>query len=350
MKHLSLEELEEAIEVKKTELKGLISTEGCVFIIANELGIQEMVSGNEFLEPKDDIKTVREGFEEALKHDYFDKGLYKYLDNEDLEEIKINIDSKDLKREIEEYGKIDIDEMDIASKNLEKALENDDTPERWLAFKKFQFWLALRQIPIKTVDLYMYMGKNRGLGISFQNLAFKNTRFRSYIFIDENRVDIDYKNHYNFVHNLGEYAKKEKSLNIGNGIIIKEKIMEGVCVEMYFVESDSKGVYVIKETMNQNGTTKERKRDVILDFPIELLEIKIIKEFGSPYGKTVYRITIDGKEYINSLEQIRLLIQKRVGKQPFYIKYGFKFKGYLNMALQNQEKILKRKTNKRQKA
>lgn len=329
LKRLSLKELEEKIEVKKTELKGLMSTEGCEFIIAHELGIQAMVSGNDSLEPKDYIKTAREGFEEALKHDYFDKGLYIYLKKKELEEIKINIDSKDLKREIEEYGKIDINETDIAFKNLEKALENDDTPKHWLAFKKLQFWMALRQIPIKTVDLYMYMG----------NMGFKNIRFRSYIYIDENRLGIIYRDHYNFAHNLEGYAKEEKSLNIRDGIMIKEKIIDGVCAEMYYVESDNKGVYVTKETMNQDGTTKEKKRDIILDFPIELLEIMISN------GKTVYRITIDGKEYIDSIKQIRLLIQKRMVKQPFYTKYGFKFKGYLNMALQNQVKILKRKIN-----
>ncbi|MHA1291384.1 MAG: hypothetical protein ACTSQJ_01800 [Promethearchaeota archaeon] len=150
---------------------------------------------------KSKIKTVRECFEDALKRGYVDRGLYKYLDKEELEEIKINIDSEDLKREIEEYGKIDIDEIGIAFKNLEKALEGDDTPKHWLAFKRFQFWLALRQIPIKIADLYMYMG----------NMGFKNIRFRSYVFIDENRVDLDYKGYYDSIHkeNIIEDAKEK---------------------------------------------------------------------------------------------------------------------------------------------
>lgn len=45
----------------------------------------------------------------------------------------------------------------------------------------------------------MYMG----------NMGFKNIRFRSYIFIDENRIDIDYKEHYNFVYKIGYYAEIE---------------------------------------------------------------------------------------------------------------------------------------------
>ncbi len=189
LKYISLEELEKEIQTKKTELKGLVSTEACEFIIANEVGL---IEGKE-----NRIKTVREGFEDALKHDYFDKGLYKYLDKEELGEIKINIDSEELKRKIEGYGKIDIDEIDIAFKNLEKALESDDTSENWLAFKRFQFWLALRQIPIKIADLYMNMGEMR----------FKNSRFRSYIFIDEKRLDIDYEGYYEFFHKKGDYAK-----------------------------------------------------------------------------------------------------------------------------------------------
>lgn len=131
---------------------------------------------------------------------------------------------------------------------------------------------------------------------------------------------------------------------------IKWKSIGNDVVEVYYIESDDKGVYVVKETMNQNGTTKERKRDVILDFPIELLEFNRIKEFDNPYYKyneLVYRINIDGKEYTDSIKQIRLLIQKRVVKQPFYSKYGFKFKGYLNMALRSQERELERKWNRK---
>ena len=124
---------------------------------------------------------------------------------------------------------------------------------------------------------------------------------------------------------------------------IKWKSIGNDVVEVYYIESDDKGVYVVKETMNQNGTTKERKRDVILDFPIELLEFNRIKEFDNPYYKyneLVYRINIDGKEYTDSIKQIRLLIQKRVVKQPFYSKYGFKFKGYLNMIFRSLERKL----------
>lgn len=73
LKQLSLKELEKAIEVKKTELNGLISTEGCMFLIANELGIQVEASGNEFLEPKEpyeyNIKQRKEylyGFADKL--------------------------------------------------------------------------------------------------------------------------------------------------------------------------------------------------------------------------------------------------------------------------------------------
>ncbi len=200
LKYLSLEELEEKMQTKKTELKGLISTESCEFIIAQELGISEKSLKNE-------IKTAGECFEDALKRGYFDKGIYTHLDEEELEEIKTNIDSEELKREIEEYGKIDIYGEDIAFKDLEKALESDDTPEHILAFKKLQFWMFLRQIPIKTVDLYMYMGKNQSLRISFQHLAFKNRRFGSYIFIDEKRLDIDFEDLHDFVHKVGGYAK-----------------------------------------------------------------------------------------------------------------------------------------------
>lgn len=124
---------------------------------------------------------------------------------------------------------------------------------------------------------------------------------------------------------------------------IKSKPIGNDCVEIYYVETDNTGVYVIKETMDQNGTTKEKKRDVVLDFPIELLGMKRIKESGSPYGEyneLVYRINIDGKEYINTLKQIRLLIQKKVVKQPFYSKYGFKFKDYIRIAFRTQEKKL----------
>lgn len=127
---------------------------------------------------------------------------------------------------------------------------------------------------------------------------------------------------------------------------IKSKPIGNDCVEIYYVETDNTGVYVIKETMDQNGTTKEKKRDVILNFPIELLGMKIIKEFGSPYGEyneLVYRINIDGKEYIDTLKQIRLLIQKKVVKQPFYSKYGFKFRDYIRIAFRSQEKKLEMK-------
>lgn len=40
LKYISPKELEEAIEVKNTELKGLLSPEGAEFIIAKELGIK----------------------------------------------------------------------------------------------------------------------------------------------------------------------------------------------------------------------------------------------------------------------------------------------------------------------
>ena len=39
LKHLSEEELEDAIDSRKTELRGLVSTEACEFIIAKELGL-----------------------------------------------------------------------------------------------------------------------------------------------------------------------------------------------------------------------------------------------------------------------------------------------------------------------
>jgi len=123
-------------------------------------------------------------------------------------------------------------------------------------------------------------------------------------------------------------------------IWLKEKRI-GNFVELFYVETDETGAYVIKETIDQNGTTKEKRRDVILNFPIELLGMKRINGFDAPYGKLVYRINIAGKEYINSLKQIRLLIRKKVGKQPFHSKYGFKFKDYINIALRSQEKKLK---------
>ena len=126
-------------------------------------------------------------------------------------------------------------------------------------------------------------------------------------------------------------------------VVIKEKRIGNVVVELFYVETDETGAYVIKETMDRNGTTKEKKKSVILDFPIELLETTIIKESDSPYGKhntLVYRINIDGKEYTDSIKQVRLLIQKRIGKQPFYTKYGVKFRDYINIALRSQEKKL----------
>ncbi len=105
-------------------------------------------------------------------------------------------------------------------------------------------------------------------------------------------------------------------------VLLKEKRVGNVVVELFYVETDETGAYVIKETIDQNGNTKEKRRDVILNFPIELLGMKRINGFDAPYGKLVYRINIAGKEYINSLKQIRLLIRKKVGKQPFHSKYG----------------------------
>lgn len=37
---------------------------------------------------------------------------------------------------------------------------------------------------------------------------------------------------------------------------IKWKSIGNDVVEVYYIESDDKGVYVVKETMNQNGTTR----------------------------------------------------------------------------------------------
>jgi len=128
---------------------------------------------------------------------------------------------------------------------------------------------------------------------------------------------------------------------------IKRKTLGNDCVEICYIETDNTGVYVIKETMDRNRTTKEKKRDVVLNFPIELLEKKRIGEFDSPYPKYEYRINIDGKEYVDSVKQIRSLIQKKVVKQPFYSKYGFKFRDYIRIALYSQEKKLEKRGNER---
>ncbi len=124
---------------------------------------------------------------------------------------------------------------------------------------------------------------------------------------------------------------------------IKKTTSGGRVIEVIYVETDETGAYVIKETLNQNGTTKEKKRDVIFDFPIELLEIKVIQEFDSPHYKhkeVVYRINIDGIEYTDSVKEIRQLIWKRVEKQPFYSKYNIKFRDYIRIALRSKEKEL----------
>ena len=127
---------------------------------------------------------------------------------------------------------------------------------------------------------------------------------------------------------------------------IKRKTIGNDCVELVYVETDSKGVYVIKEMMDKEKNTIKRIKDVILDFPIEIIKMKTIKEFDSPYGEydqRIYRINIDGVEYIKNIRETRALIQKKVGKQPFYTKYGFKFKSYINVALRSQERKLEGK-------
>lgn len=130
---------------------------------------------------------------------------------------------------------------------------------------------------------------------------------------------------------------------------IKKTMLSNNCVEVCYVETDKTGVYVIKETMDKDGKTIERISDIILDFPIELLEIKRIKELDTPYGKyggDIYRININGKEYVNSVTQIRLKILKKVVNQPFYSKYGFKFRNYIGIALRVQERKLNVQINK----
>lgn len=119
---------------------------------------------------------------------------------------------------------------------------------------------------------------------------------------------------------------------------------DGRVVETYYVECDNRGAYVVKETRNLNGTIK-KKKDVILDFPIQFIEVKIIQEFDFPHYKhkeVEYRIKIDGQEYLNTLAEIRQLIRKRVIKQPFSSKYGFKFKDYIRIALMSQQKKMEK--------
>lgn len=116
-----------------------------------------------------------------------------------------------------------------------------------------------------------------------------------------------------------------------------KKITSGnVCIEVYYIELDNDGVYVVKEKLNQDGSTKERKRDAILSFPIKLIEIKRTEDFN------LYRINIDGKEYLNTLAGIHKIIKKRVGKQPFYSKYGIKFRDYVRIAINRQIEELKK--------
>lgn len=122
---------------------------------------------------------------------------------------------------------------------------------------------------------------------------------------------------------------------------IKKTTIGNDCVELVYVEIDKMGVYVVKETMTRDGTLKEKKRDIVLDFPIEMIEMKPIKELNSPYGEynqRIYRININGTEYIKNIRETRALIQKKVKKQPFYTKYGYKFKAYINIALRSQER------------
>ena len=129
---------------------------------------------------------------------------------------------------------------------------------------------------------------------------------------------------------------------------IKSKQIGNDCVELCYVETDKTGVYVIKQTMDKDRNIIKRIKDVILDFPIEIIEMKTIKELGSPYGKygqRIYRISINGKESISTVKQARLLIQKKVRKWPFYSKYGFKFRAYIRMALWSQEKKLEKMKN-----
>ena len=124
---------------------------------------------------------------------------------------------------------------------------------------------------------------------------------------------------------------------------IRKAMLPNDCIELIYVETDKTGAYVIKEIVDKKGNTIKRIKDVILDFPIELLEMKRMEEFDSRYPTYEYRININGKEYIDSVKQIRLLIQKRVIKQPFYSKYGHKFRDYIRIALRTQEKELEKR-------
>lgn len=191
----------------------------------------------------------------------------------------------------------------------------------------------------------------RGIGIPQQTISriergigdpsfYKVISILNFLFTEKQRRDINTDG----IHYLG--LKEEEGFDY-TAVQIKGKTIKNVCVEMYYVECDDQGVYVIKETRNKDGTIN-KKKDVILDFPINLLEEVIIREFDFPHHKSkevVYRIEIDGEEYLNTIAEVRQLIQKRVIKQPFSSKYGFKFRDYIRIALMSQKKKLEIKEN-----
>jgi len=157
---------------------------------------------------KKKAKTTKD----IAKEGKFDPSMMGYYDSEEIGILKENA-NEETKKEIEEFVELDINEVEIAFKNLKEAIENNDLSEHDkfnenpdLVFRKFEFWLALRQIPIKIAKLYMFMGRNQGLGIEFDNLTFKNSRFRSHLFLDEKKLDHDYDSYSDFLSNPEKYT------------------------------------------------------------------------------------------------------------------------------------------------
>jgi len=91
------------------------------------------------------------------------------------------------------------DETDEAFKLLKKALKGED--ELKIVFAKFQFWLAIREIPIRCAGNFSFIEREEGF------LSFKNIMKCSYIHIDERRLDQDYKRFSNFTYKRGRYAE-----------------------------------------------------------------------------------------------------------------------------------------------
>ena len=94
LKYISPKELEEAIEVKNTELKGLLSPEGAELVIAKELGIKiEKYTQKEEISEEILFKRFKETNEEIEKFEKINMELYK--DVKGLPQHEWTFDEKD---------------------------------------------------------------------------------------------------------------------------------------------------------------------------------------------------------------------------------------------------------------